>query len=413
MAYIRRLPSGKWQVTVRGLDGHRHTKTFLLKQAAEKWGTRQEADVDAGTWSDPSAGKITVGEWWEKWWAARTGAVTTLTKDESRWRIHVAPQWDRWQIRAVSRLDVQAWVKKMEAAGVGPATVHGAYHLLSALLRAATLETPPLIPVSPCQQITLPPIPRKRARVYSAEQVDRILEQLGARYRLLVELDSFTGLRWGELVAIHGDQVDWDSTPATITVHRVVAREGGRYVLREWPKSESSNRVIPLPDHLRDQLWTLLADGPPGALLFPALGGCGYLSDVNFVKRVWYPALLRVGRCPAHGRPPGGEVARREYHAAMQRCAACSPVPYWPPRVLRHTAGSLLLRAGVPKEQVKELLGHSRESTTDIYAQFEPGALPDVQAAWTRRVDPDAQVTHGHEEARSPEEERASDSPTA
>lgn len=346
-------------------------------------------------WVDPAVGKTTVGEWWERWWAARGGEETTRAKDLSRWTTHVRPQWERWQIRAITRLEVQAWVNTMTKKGVGPATVIGCYHLLSAMLRAATLEAPPLIPVSPCHEIALPEIPRKRARVYTADQLDQILASLPERYRPLVELDSYTGLRWGELVAIHGDQVDWDGTPATITVHRVVTRYG----LREWPKTRDSNRVIPLPAHLRDELWKLLADGPPDALLFPSPTG-GYLHDNNFRHRVWYPALVRVGACPAHQRRRGAKL--RDHHAAMVACGACTPAPYFPPRVLRHTAASLLLRAGVPKEQVKALLGHSRETTTDIYAQFEAGSLPAVEAAWEQRTSPDARVTHEHEKAASP-----------
>jgi hypothetical protein len=36
MAYIRRLPSGKWQATVRGPDGRRHTATDPLKGVVKR-----------------------------------------------------------------------------------------------------------------------------------------------------------------------------------------------------------------------------------------------------------------------------------------------------------------------------------------------------------------------------------------
>ena len=38
MTYIRRLPSGLWQATVRGRDGKRHTKTHKLKGVVKEWG---------------------------------------------------------------------------------------------------------------------------------------------------------------------------------------------------------------------------------------------------------------------------------------------------------------------------------------------------------------------------------------
>ena len=37
MAYYRRLPSGKWQATVRGPDGRKHTCTDPLKATVRKW----------------------------------------------------------------------------------------------------------------------------------------------------------------------------------------------------------------------------------------------------------------------------------------------------------------------------------------------------------------------------------------
>jgi hypothetical protein len=37
MSYVRRLPSGKWQATVRGPDGRRHTYTDRLKGTVREW----------------------------------------------------------------------------------------------------------------------------------------------------------------------------------------------------------------------------------------------------------------------------------------------------------------------------------------------------------------------------------------
>jgi hypothetical protein len=48
VSYIRRLPSGKWQATVRGPDGRKHTKTDLLKKVVRTWATEQEANFRQG-----------------------------------------------------------------------------------------------------------------------------------------------------------------------------------------------------------------------------------------------------------------------------------------------------------------------------------------------------------------------------
>ena len=43
MSYIRKLPSGQWQATVRSPDGRRHTHTDKLKSVVREWATQQEA----------------------------------------------------------------------------------------------------------------------------------------------------------------------------------------------------------------------------------------------------------------------------------------------------------------------------------------------------------------------------------
>jgi len=51
VAYLRKLPSGKWQATVRGPDGTRHTETDPLKSAVKKviesWNRRRDVCRDA------------------------------------------------------------------------------------------------------------------------------------------------------------------------------------------------------------------------------------------------------------------------------------------------------------------------------------------------------------------------------
>jgi hypothetical protein len=63
MSYIRRLPSGKWQATVRGPDGRKHTKTDPLKKVVRTWAAGQEAKFQQGDVRDPRAGDIRVGDW--------------------------------------------------------------------------------------------------------------------------------------------------------------------------------------------------------------------------------------------------------------------------------------------------------------------------------------------------------------
>ena len=47
---------GKWQATVRGPDGRRHTNTDQLKSVVKQWAQEQEARFARGDVRDPRRG---------------------------------------------------------------------------------------------------------------------------------------------------------------------------------------------------------------------------------------------------------------------------------------------------------------------------------------------------------------------
>ena len=68
MAYLRRLPSGRWQATVRLPNGRKTTRTDPLKRIVERWAATVEVDIDRGRWRDPRSGRrLTVGQWRHEW----------------------------------------------------------------------------------------------------------------------------------------------------------------------------------------------------------------------------------------------------------------------------------------------------------------------------------------------------------
>jgi hypothetical protein len=112
--YIRRLPSGLWQATVRGPDGKKHTTTDRLKSVVRQWATDQEAALARGDFCDPRAGNIKVGEWYARVSAARSIDPATKAKHASLWATHCEPQWASWPMSAVTRMEAQEWVNRLQ-----------------------------------------------------------------------------------------------------------------------------------------------------------------------------------------------------------------------------------------------------------------------------------------------------------
>ena len=122
MSYIRRLPSGKWQATVRGPDGRKHTKTDPLKRVVRTWATSTESSFGHGDVRDPRAGDIKVGDWHKRYAAASGVQAITAAKNASLWSVHCEPKWSGWRMNAVTRMEAQGWVGDLRA-------THRARHL--------------------------------------------------------------------------------------------------------------------------------------------------------------------------------------------------------------------------------------------------------------------------------------------
>jgi len=376
VSYIRKLPSGKWQATVRGPDGRRHTYTDGLKTTVRKWAAEQETLAARGEFRDPRLGEIRVSEWHARVSRARGIEAATKAKHATLWRTHCAPEWAAWPMAAVTRLEAQAWVDRLTATRrarhhgrpvldgedvpvLSAATIAAAVHLMSGLYRLAMREHPPLVTVNPFADLELPTIKPHALDFYEREDARALYEAAGAidpRWRLYAELGTQVGLRPGELSGLHGHRVDW--LRSQITVADVMTRQG----LRQYPKSRRSHRVVPVPPNVLEGLSVLMTGRLRDALVFTAPEG-GPVGDVNFRNRIWWPAVEASG------------------------------VRRFPPRIMRHTAASWLVMDGVPLYDVQALLGHESFATTQRYAHLAPDAHSRVIESWSQRRD--ASVTHG------------------
>ncbi|MCK2219771.1 site-specific integrase [Actinomadura sp. ATCC 31491] len=360
MASYRKLPSGKWQASVRGPGGKRHTKTDRLKSVVKVWAEDKEAELRRGEWRDPRIGRITVGEWHDRWWEARVVADTTAERDRKNLDRYVLPHWGHWPLDSITRMEVEGWVKLLSKEGgrardgtkkpLGAPTVHLAYRVFSAMLRAATEEKPPVILNNPCHGVRLPALPAKKRRYFTDDEQERILQHLAEPYRTLVELAQWSGLRWEELAGLHGSDVDWFRE--LIEVRWVLTPKG----LRPYPKSDDSERVIPVPGHIMQAMAVLLEGRDRGGLVFRPRTG------------------------------PERPVHYQTFYWHWRRALEAAGVPYARPHTNRHTAASRLVQMGVPIIQVQHILGHDSIKTTEQYSHHDPSAHADIKRAWSERL---------------------------
>lgn len=342
--YVRRLPSGKWQATIRLHDGTRRTYTAPLKGEVVAWATEQKARLRRDGQYDPGATRITYEQWRDKWWAARVVEDETRRGDKGVLANHLDPHFTGRRVSSIGRIEVQAWVRRLEQDGTGAHAIRRAYNLLTTMLGAAVLEG--IISVSPCRKIDLPATPPKNPAWFTPEQATAIVRALPKRHGIAAGLMMWTGLRWGEMAGLQVRNVDWARKRISVVGSRT---QHGAW--KEYPKSSKSRREVPVPDQVLTLLAELAKDREPGDTLFVTERG---------------------------GRPWSGANWRKVWDEAIKD----AEVPHYPPHTCRHTAASWLVQAGVPLYDVQRLLGHESFATTSRYAHLAPDAHESVTSAW-------------------------------
>lgn len=116
------------------------------------------------------------------------------------------------------------------------------------------------------------------------------------RYRALILLAAFSSLRWGELAALRPEDIDLDA--CTVRVTRQLNKPGAVLVFGP-PKSRAGRRVVDFADLIVPDLRKHLRLVPAGALAFTSPEGTA-LSNTNFRRRIWLPALAAVGLSEIH-----------------------------------------------------------------------------------------------------------------
>lgn len=329
MGWVRKRPNrpSQWRAGFRGADGREHSKSFERKVDAERWLRDQEWKLDRGTWIDPAAGNIRLREYADEWLAGRILKPKTLEGYRSLLRSRILPALGDQSLSKTTRADVRIWVADMVEEGLSASRIEQARSLLASMFRQAVDDG--IVGRNPALGVVTPRKKPRRQRFLTPDQVGALAgacehRQLGAGD--LVRFLAWSGLRWGEAVALRWENITVDRR--RVRVRRSATEVGGKLVEGE-PKTHEHRTVI-VPRHVlpEQQLRGRVFKAPKG----------GPLRSANFRKKVWLPAVEEVGL---------GDLVVHD---------------------LRDTAASLAISSGASIKAVQRMLGHaSAAMTLDVY----------------------------------------------
>lgn len=332
---------GAWVARWREADGTQRKRSFPRKLEAARFLAEVDHALSRGAYVAPSAGKVTVGAYGDAWIKRRVNLTPkSMESLESLWRSRVRPRWGSVRLDAVRPDDVSSWVASMFQE-VSASRARQACHVLSALCDDAVRAG--LLARNPAAKAELPKLHTTRRRYLDHAQV-RAFAAAAGPHGVMVRFLAYTGLRWGEAIALRWRDVDFDR--GRVMVERSVTDVRGRMVVGA-PKSHE-RRSVAVPALVLEELRPRA--GAPEALVFPAPMG-GFLRNQN---------------------------ARARWFDGAATAAGLKGIT---PHELRHTAASLAVAAGANVLAVAKMLGHRDPSVTlRVYADLFDDHLDDVAA---------------------------------
>ena len=278
-------------------QGKRHVGpvTFDTKRDAAKYLSAMETEIRRGHWIGPLARRLPVQELAYRWFASNPAKrESTEVREEVTLCLYVIPAIGALRIDRVTPADIQEMVNEWSSVRA-PRTVRREYGVVRALFAFAVAND--WLSRSRCRNIRLPALDVSRRHDLIPADVDRIVEQIPDRYKVMVWLGAVLGLRWSEVIGLRVGRLDLAG--GALEVAEAITRGIGGRLVSGPPKSHAGKRTMAVPQSMVEMLTRHLESvdltaADTDMLVFTNTDGRPIRYD-NWRRRIWQPAVIAAG----------------------------------------------------------------------------------------------------------------------
>ena len=253
---------------------------------------------------------------------------------------HILPELGDTQIDDLGRRQISEFLTAHQADGNlrGEALSATSTNLMLTVLNAAFTYAcdMELLPANPCDRIRRVPGSPSRVEAFTREEQRRLEEAIAVsedRRLFGIRLCLYTGLRIGELLGLEWQDVDIEKGILHIqkTVYREKNAEGEWQLFVDRPKTAASERMVPLP---------------------------GYLAEDLRIYRRGARSEFVIENKKAE------RMSIRSYQYLFERLTEKAGVRKLNFHALRHTFATRALECGMDIKTLSELMGHKNATIT-------------------------------------------------
>jgi integrase len=348
---ITQRPDGTWRGSLTLPDGRRKDFRAKTQEEARRTLTRLTRERDQGVLlqSDERLSVATYLADWLQRQKPRLEASSDVRYTEQM--AHVTKALGRVRLLKLTSSQLERLYADLLAAGLSSSSVANLHTTLKSALADAVRKR--ILLFNPAETATAPRIDREEIQPLDERQANAFLiAARGDRLEALFILALRTGMRKGELAALHWQDVDLER--GTLLVRLSLRRlKGGGFVFNQ-PKTKASRRTIRLSPTVVEALKAHRARQAEERLFLGAAW-----QDHGLV----FPSTI--------GTPQDAQgLLNRVFKRILASAGLPSTTRF---HDLRHTCATLLLLRGIDANTVKDLLGHANISITlNVYGHVLP-----------------------------------------
>lgn len=264
---------------------------------------------------------------YQKRYSAHT--LKAYQADLTEFEVYLLTFYETQEWEKVTHHMVRSWIIHLMEEGVVPRTVNRKLSSLKSFYKYLAKEGK--VQANPMAKVTAPKQSKKLLRVVSEKDITNLLDTIifpdtywGHTEKMVIETFYQTGMRLSELINLKESDFSNDERRLRVLGKR------------------NKERLIPLSDSFADQLKHYLDNEKEQRLL----NTDGYLFVTDKGNKL-YPKLV--------------------YNTVNSYLSLVSGVEKKSPHVLRHSFATHMLNRGADLNSIKELLGHSNLSATQVY----------------------------------------------
>ncbi len=269
-----------------------------------------------------------------------SNTLSAYKKDLIEFKNFINENFDKYPIEHAEYKDIRLWIVELVNKNLSNRSINRKVSSLKSfykfLVKTDTIGTSPLLAHSPLKQSKKIQVPFSKEEINSLLDSDSFKNDFrGVLQKTIITFFYFTGVRRIELINIKESDINMDSSTIRIMGKR------------------SKERIIPMLPKLKKSIVDYL-----------------YLRSQEFNKKTL--EYLFVSRS-------GSQLSEKYvYRTVNEYFKLVSPKVKKAPHVLRHSFATHLINEGADINSVKELLGHSSLSATQVYSHTSMERIKEV-----------------------------------